>query len=190
MISERDQEIFGGERAFRDYRLETFKPSEKTAAAFAAAKDFSKTIDNLYFFGPAGTGKTHLAIATARTAPVRYFLTIKPMELARRVRAEESASGEGRVIRRYAEAPVLVIDDLGIEKMTEFMASVLYEVIDWRYMNQPSGLIVTSNIGLDGLAARVGDDRIPSRLAQMTKRHSFVGEQDHRIIASDKRAKQ
>ena len=65
--------------------------------------------------------------------------------------------------------PVLVIDDLGIGRDTEFAFQTLYEIVDGRYMAMKGGLIVTSNLSLDDLAAKLGDDRIPSRLASMCK---------------------
>ena len=89
--------------------------------------------------------------------------------ICRALRSADNARAEQEIMSRYSKIPVLGIDDIGIEKHTEFVIGVIYEIIDYRYMNRPGGLIVTSNLSLSELAQKLGDDRIPSRLAQMCK---------------------
>jgi DNA replication protein DnaC len=60
--------------------------------------------------------------------------------------------------------PLLVLDDLGAEKTTEWVQSVIYEIIDHRY-NEYLPLIITTNLKAGELAEKLGSrtaDRIRS----------------------------
>lgn len=70
-------------------------------------------------------------------------------------------------IMRLASVPVLVVDDLGVQKDSEHALTVLYEIFDRRDMDLRHGLIITSNLSMKDMAAKMGDDRIPSRIAGM-----------------------
>ncbi len=133
---------------------------------------------NLYIWGPAGVGKTHLATAIVRMFPDGRVL--KPQQILRKMRGLKDGNEEEAVLAKIAAMPHLVIDDLGVEKTTAFSMSSLYEIIEARDMNYTKGLIVTSNLSLSALAERIGDDRIASRLAGMCRVVNITGE-DRRI---------
>lgn len=102
------------------------------------------------------------------------------MEIFREMRSCKSAPEESELINDYADILVLMIDDLGVSKETEFSSQVLYEIIDRRYMAMRGGLIITSNLSLDEFCEKTGDDRIASRLAQMCNIITLTGK-DHRL---------
>ena len=84
----------------------------------------------------------------------------------------------------FAEAcPMLVIDDLGSEKLTEFSEQILFEIIDLRIINAVNGLIITSNLPLEDMVKRLGSERITSRIAMLCGGNIFSleGEKDHRL---------
>lgn len=162
----------GGLRAYQDFTLAKFR--DKKAAA--ACADYPK--HSLYLFGPTGCGKTHLGTALLR---VYGGVVLKPMEMLRRLRACESADAEGKLLEFYGAAPLL-IDDLGVEKLTEYALQVIYEVVDRRWMAAAGGLIITSNLDLDALSQKLGDDRIASRIAGMCRIVRLTGE-DWRLHA-------
>ena len=149
----------GGLLAYEDFTLAKYDNER----AIRACDGFPNV--NLYIFGPAGTGKTHLATGVARQFPTSSVL--KPQRIYRIVRGNgrQSAEDEQASINRLVRQPILVIDDLGVDKRTDYSVSTLYEIIDGRIMAKKRGLIVTSNLSLDALAERLGDDRIASRLA-------------------------
>lgn len=149
----------GGLMAYEDFTLARYD-NEK---AIRACDGFPEC--NLYIYGPAGTGKTHLATGVARQFPAASVL--KPQRIYRIIRGNgrQSADQEQASINRLVRQPILVIDDLGVDKRTDYSVSTLYEIIDGRIMAKKRGLIVTSNLSLDALAERLGDDRIASRLA-------------------------
>jgi DNA replication protein DnaC len=179
----------GGHRAADEYRAERFIPSSINAAAFEATKSFDCVKENLFFCGSTGTGKSHLAAIAARRSFLRPGIdwsnrvrTLTPMELSRQLRSCDGAGAEDAVIRSMVSREVLVLEDLGVSKDTEFLVSAIYEVINGRYQNSSGGLIVTSNLTLGELAQKMGDDRVSSRLAQMCKIFNLRGEKDHRIF--------
>lgn len=178
----------GGLRALDVYKAETFKASAITAPPLAAAVEFNRRADNLYLWGPTGTGKSWLAAAAARKIFDelnwgRRIRTLNEMQLSRLYRSCPDAAAEEALVQELGSLDVLVLQDLGVAKVTEFLGSLLYEVIDWRYQNKPGGLIVTANVGRTDLSIKYGDDRIADRLTQMCGRHvySFVGEPSHRV---------
>lgn len=180
----------GGFRAADDYRAARFIPSKVTTPAFDAATSFDAATENLYLFGPTGSGKSHLAVIAARRSFERpgsdwpnRVRTLTPMEISRAVRACDGAAQEDRALEDIINRKVLVLEDIGVAKDTEFLVSIIYEIINRRYQNNAGGLIVTSNLGLGELAAKLGDDRVSSRLVQMCRVFNLAAESDHRMPA-------
>ena len=64
------------------------------------------------------------------------------------------------------KAEVLVIDDIGTEKPSDWVAETLYNLVNSRYENTKT-TIFTSNLELDELADKV-DDKLASRITEMT----------------------
>lgn len=186
MQSEADKRVvarIGGARAMADFRIEALSKTRVNEKALQAASLFDPAHDNMYLYGPTGAGKTHMAVAAARRTSERHTLLMKPQQVSRFLRESEDARQEGQRIEELVSAHCLILDDLGTEKLTEYLTSLLYEIVDARYMAGAGGLIVTSNLSLGDLARKLGDDRIPSRLVQMCagKVFDFSGERDHRV---------
>lgn len=174
----------GGYRALDTYTADRFIVNDHNEAAFKAAVGYDWVSQNVYFHGPAGTGKSHLATVAARKNVDKCAL-YKPFQISRMIRSSENALIEDDTIHRIASKRILVIDDLGTAKDTEFLVGLIYEIIDYRYMNLPGGMIITSNLSLDQLGSKMGDDRIPSRIAQMSSIFKLSGK-DHRIQSGGK----
>jgi DNA replication protein DnaC len=62
--------------------------------------------------------------------------------------------------------PVLVIDDLGQEKKSEWTNQILYQVINYRYEHM-SPIIITTNFTQDELANYLGEAKA-SRLYEVS----------------------
>lgn len=157
----------GGLRALEEYTLDRFIP-----AGFKIPEGFpEKEKSNLYIHGAAGSGKTHLAVALARAVAKHpgEVLKTNPINIFRDVRASEGAQGEIDAIKSYIGRKILIIDDIGVSKDTDFSFQTLYEIIDGRYSAMSGGLIFTSNLSLNDLAVKLNDDRLTSRIAGMCK---------------------
>jgi DNA replication protein DnaC len=98
-------------------------------------------VASVYLYGKCGSGKTHLAVATLREMhlagdgflPRCYFKSVP--ELLCDIRnsfREESEENEKRIIEKYSGYEVLVLDDLGAEKSSEFSIATLYLIVNSR----------------------------------------------------------
>jgi DNA replication protein DnaC len=164
----RDIERLGGLRASDMFNLSNFNnPIKDKLSAIFPQK-------SLYLYGGVGTGKTHIATALVRNEP--SALVLKPQSLFRRFQGKVDVREFEAGIKQYVNLPMLVIDDIATQKNTDHSFSVLYEIIDGRWMNNPGGLILTSNVDLDGLAKSMQDDRIASRIAGMCAIIKMSGE--------------
>ena len=124
----------------------------------------------LYLTGIVGSGKTMYAaqlLMTSFTFKAAYKprLFISVPELLQRLREsfDSKTKMTSEVIDAYSKAELLVMDDLGVEKTTDWVFQTLYLVINRRYENfLPT--IFTSNLTLNELAVQLGDEKIPSRI--------------------------
>jgi hypothetical protein len=174
----------GASHRFLDAKLTDFNQ---------AYQDAVKTEKGLYIVGSRGVGKTHLATALLRQMifdhprAERIHYDILPAivsvpELLMRIKAtfnKESKETEDEVLDLYSDLRVLILDDLGTEKPTEWAISTLYLIIDRRYRDMRK-TIITSNCSLDEIAERL-DDRISSRIAEMCNVIRMKGK-DRRLV--------
>jgi DNA replication protein DnaC len=104
----------------------------------------------LWFDGPVGTGKTSLAILVAKAAKDAgrsYAVYPVPRLLAEIKRTFDRDSGDNYLafFRRLCSVDVLVLDDLGAEKQTEWVLEQLYSIVNERWQDRRS-IVVTTNI--------------------------------------------
>lgn len=116
-----------------------------------------------FLAGPPGNGKTHLAIAAMNEYGMdrSWFWKVPDfLEWVRTVAYGEEI-GVLRTLKSYVEQPfLLVLDDLGVEKKTEWVDEQMYRVLDARYENHlPT--IITTNQPIKNL-----DPRLLSRYAE------------------------
>ena len=130
----------------------------------------------LFLTGSFGTGKTHQAYGALRRiadgGPERYeVLALTAPDMYALMRPGGSEQGPEFEVKRLMRIPLLLIDDLGTEKISEFTEEATYRLLNYRY-NECLPLIITSNLpardenGPD-LKDQLGQ-RITSRLSQMT----------------------
>lgn len=127
---------------YRAYTLDALRahPGNSAALAAAAALDLGQ---NLYLWGAAGNGKTHLAVATGRRLAedghrVSFYGVV---DLFNRIRSSFGSGGD----RPSLEWPeVLILDDLGKIKPTEFVYEVFYGALEHRWANEKT-TIFTAN---------------------------------------------
>ncbi|MFF4260862.1 MULTISPECIES: ATP-binding protein [Streptomyces] len=133
---------------------------------------------SLLLWGSTGAGKTHQAYAairalTAAGCGVRWHATTAA-DLYGEMRARGGADPE-YLLRQIVRIPLLLLDDLGAAKSSEWNEEITFRLLNWRAQNQlPT--IVTSNlppVRMPGMAAgqpvlrdKVGD-RVLSRLSGM-----------------------
>lgn len=142
-------------RRITEYQLsdcaETGDRPELVAAHGKIKEEWGK--QNIILSGPNGTGKTHLALAALNHAEIVDLSTIFVSErrLFSRIKASfdpESDDSEMGIIDDLCRVDVLCIDDLGMEKPSDWVAAELWDVIDGRH-NARKPTIITTNLHAD-----------------------------------------
>jgi len=98
--------------------------------------------------------------------------------------AVEDKNGYVENFNRYK---LLVIDDLGAERQSEFAQEIVYNIIDGRYKNgQP--IIITTNMTLDEIRTppNITHSRIYDRILGLCAPINFQGESRRRIAQREK----
>jgi DNA replication protein DnaC len=104
----------------------------------------------LWFDGPVGTGKTSLAILVAKAvkdAGRSYAVYPVPRLLAEIKRTFDRDASDSYLgfFRRLCTVDLLVLDDLGAEKQTEWVLEQLYSIVNERWQDRRS-IVVTTNL--------------------------------------------
>jgi DNA replication protein DnaC len=154
----------------------------------------------LLITGGNGVGKTHLAVAVLRELVMAKGASGQFWdfhELIREIRNsydEQTRMTELQVLAPVVEADVLLLDDLGAWRMTDWMRDTLFFVINQRYLAKRATLITTnfpdvspeaaagdqSNRAVEYLVERVGSS-VRSRLMEMCTLIRLEGH-DHRAL--------
>ena len=141
-------------------------------------------------WGGVGTGKSYFAGCIAN-ALMEQEVTVRMTNFAL-ILNDLTASFEGRndYIARLCRAPLLILDDFGMERGTGYGLEQVYNVIDSRYRNRKP-LIVTTNLSLQDLQypQDTAHARIYDRLLEMCAPIRFSGENFRRATAQDKLAR-
>ena len=159
----------------RYYGKVIYMDNQSTAALEALRQGHS-----LFITGACGSGKTHLAVALMNEwFADKIFLDgdylkygqaffLSAIELYLEIKqswGDDTGESETRILDKYSRQGLLVIDDLGAEKISDWSRQVLYLLIDRRYRNMQQ-TIITSNLTHSQIAEHL-DDRIASRLCEM-----------------------
>lgn len=144
-----------------------------------------RTGPSLLLLGATGTGKTHEAygalIALSASGVGCQWTFVTAADLYARLRPRPRVDTEDEFLR-YANAPLLVLDDLGAAKASEWTEEINYRLINYRYENLLPTL-VTSNVRPKELRDTLGE-RVASRLVEMADRVVLDGADRRRAAES------
>lgn len=185
--------LFASARIPRAYEGDTFADYAVTAAnrdaVDAAHMMVADEIKGLFLHGEKGTGKTKLAaiIANERARAGKPVLFASVPDLMADIRASFDGGKTAETVRAVKETPFLVLDDLGAEKMSEWVGEQLFCIVNHRY-NEMLPTVVTSNYNPTQIIRRMAtvdrggnvvDDlqgqRIMSRIYEMCERVEIRG---------------
>ena len=147
----------------------------------------------LVLTGDVGVGKTHLAVGVLRALQTRhgvygaFYTTSHLLQTLRAAYNPSLGTCDPQALTRAMTCDVLVLDDLGAEKLTEWVQDTIQTIIDARYTRCLRTILTTNHADLaieagdpNSLVARIGT-RIRSRLGEMCE-FLDVGGCDHRDL--------
>ena len=134
----------------------------------------------IFFIGPSGTGKTHLAKALCHQACRKYFsVAFYPFHrFFEELQKAERKGQLSKTLKRLITVDLLVIDDFGFKKIDQTSAEYLYNIVDARYAVK--SMILTSNRAIIDWAAIFPDPLMANAILDRIAHHS------HQIIIKGK----
>ena len=148
-----------------NYKFDNFVPNTSNKKVLDSLKKYSEKLVNgiekkgLILVGNNGVGKTHLACSIANKLiengiPVIYGTLINLLAELRNSYDIDNDISEMEIIKLYENVDLLIIDDLGKEKPSEWGLEKLYTIINSRYENNLP-VIITTNYNQNSLVERL-----------------------------------
>jgi len=132
-------------------------------------QDYAENFDTHYadgrcliLSGTVGTGKTHLAIAILKDAVEKqgytgkYWTVNGLLQVIRSSYEKDSGFSESDVIASVTDTHLLVLDEVGATKQSEFEMATLFNIINSRYEWKLPTIII-SNLGPKQIGEAIGE---------------------------------
>lgn len=170
-------------RKIQNLNFENFNSNSENELAIVIAKDYvnknitSANTNGLIIMGESGVGKTHLAasIANKLIENDKIVLMGRLTTLLDMIKEtfKDNTKSENELIELYSNVDMIIIDDLGTEKISNWALEKLYTIIENRNENRLP-IIITTRFDKQGLIERFSKcqdeqlvDAIISKLYQM-----------------------
>jgi len=152
---------------FAECTFDNWKPRPGSEKAYEASIEYvknwherNKTGEGLIMYGSPGNGKSHLGAAITNSLLARENTVIfaNVPNLLLRIQATFGTSNketQSEIMNALQLADLLVLDDAGAEKWSNWVETTLYSIVNSRYNNRLP-IIVTSNLELTELKEAVG----------------------------------
>lgn len=153
------------------------------------ANEFRPSFPSILMTGNTGLGKTHLSLSIAKTVMEKGYSVIynSAMDMFSSIEREKFSkyNSSSDTLDSILSTDLLIIDDLGVEIDNKFYKSVLYNIINTRYIHTLA-TIINTNYSIDSLSEKY-EQRITSRLLSYESMN-FYG-RDVRTLKSYERKK-
>lgn len=111
----------------------------------------------LLFWGPLGTGKSYVATCIAN-ALLERNVTVKMTNFNTIVDTMFRAENKAEYMNKLSCCSLLIIDELGLERSSEYALGIIFDVIDHRYRSGKP-LITTTNLPLKEIKGEPNIDK-------------------------------
>jgi DNA replication protein DnaC len=160
--------------------IETFpftrqpKLNKKRIVNLYDAFDYMEKRRNLIWIGPTGTGKTGLATAFLTHAIDRgYNGKFVPFaELVEQLYRSVADHTEARVIKSFAAADCLLIDELGYVEVEPVQVGLFFTLMNKRHKKKTT--LITSNLGFSQWSSFLKNDHLTAALIDRLTENSHV----------------
>lgn len=167
----------------REVCFRTYEVKQENQRVFGIAKRYVENFDKMYaqsqgmlFWGDVGTGKSYTAAAIANELMER----MNPVIMTSFVKLLQDMQGfdvdDGSYMNRLNWAKLLIIDDLGAERGTDYALEKVYDIIDSRYRSGKPA-IFTTNLTMQQMkeCTDIRYNRIYDRIFEMCYPVKFEG---------------
>lgn len=177
----------GSEKTIETFDF-SFNPSINAAYIRELATcRFIERGEGVFFIGPTGTGKTHLAKALCHQACRQHFSAAfySFFQFFNELEKAELKNQLAKLINKLIKIDLLIIDDFGFKKIDQNAAEYLYHIVDARYAVK--SIILTSNRAIADWAAIFPDPLMANAVLDRIAHHShqiiFKGESYRKKLA-------
>jgi DNA replication protein DnaC len=176
----------------RDVSFDSFRKTNDNAYNLKLCLRYANHFDEmlaknqgLLFYGGVGTGKTFAAACIAnhllnQRIPVIMTSFVKLLESMQGFSEDDSA-----LIARLNRAKLLIIDDLGAERSTDYALEKVYDIVDSRYRAKLP-IVLTTNLSMTELkeSTDIRYTRIYDRIFEMCYPMQFKGQSWRKVEAA------
>lgn len=159
---------------FEDRGLEQIKEAKRKAIEYYQnfSKNENERNNSIVFMGQVGSGKTHLGMALANNLIKTKNVAVLYMEYRQTAtKLKQLITNDyeyNTELNKFKKARVLFIDDMLKGKVTEADINLLYEIINYRYLNKLPMIISTEKTREELIEF---DEAIASRIIEMSKKN-------------------
>lgn len=138
--------------SFSDYKVRSGNErAYKVAVSYVQRfPEMAKQNQGLLFYGSVGTGKSFTAACIANALIEKQLSVIMTSFVKILQDIQANSFYEADIMRALSNASLLILDDLGAERSTDYAQEIVYNVVDSRIRaNRP--MIITTNLRLDSM---------------------------------------